>query len=501
MSPKQHVADLMFPHGRFRGRALIAIIRGQWFIRLRWMFLIAASALLILDRIRLPEFERPWAVTVCIGLIGVVNIIWWLAGRHLLKEVYRGAGPSAENLSRGVSFLNAQMTVDLLLLTGILRFSGGIENPMAIFYLFHMLISALLLRPLNAALQGCWALFLYGGLAIGECSGFITPHYPFLNGTAELGVHSDWSYVFAAIGALGAGIFGTLFFTLQISSRLDEQERELFEANRALEQSQEALQELQARRSRFMQTAAHQLKSPLTGIEMLADLIRNGVVDSDGIQDVVRRIIKRCQEAIVQVTELLTLARIGDAAPTRHENASTDPRAVVEKVVARFTDQAQAKDIKLEVNFRQVAGARVRVEEGDLADCVSNLLDNAIKYTADGGSVSVTTSSTPQHVSISVKDTGMGIAEEQVDSVFDPFRRGNLALAANIPGSGLGLAIVREVVEQAHGNVDVRSTVGKGSEFTLSFPRQDATGSRQRVRRIRATTLTSEAASDDADRT
>jgi hypothetical protein len=57
------------------------------------------------------------------------------------------------------------------------------------------------------------------------------------------------------------------------------------------------------------------------------------------------------------------------------------------------------------------------------------------------------------------------------------------------------------VVEQAHGNVDVRSTVGKGSEFTLSFPRQDATGSRQRVRRIRATTLTSEAASDDADRT
>jgi signal transduction histidine kinase len=501
MSPKQHVADLMFPHGRFRARALIAIIRGQWFIRLRWMFLIAASALLILDRIHLPDFKRPWAVAICIGLVGVVNFIWWLVGRHLLGEVYRGVGPSAENLSRVVSFLNAQMTVDLLLLTGILRFSGGIENPMAIFYLFHMLISALLLRPLNAALQGCWALFLYGGLAIGECAGLITPHYPFLNWAAELEIHSDWSYVFTAIGVLGAGIFGTLYFTLQISSRLDDQERELFEANRALEQSQEALQELQARRSRFMQTAAHQLKSPLTGIEMLADLIRNGVVESAGVPDVVRRIIKRCQEAIVQVTELLTLARIGDAAPTRHEKASTDPRSVVEKIVVRFTEQAQAKDIKLEVDFAHATGARARVEQRDLEDCVSNLLDNAIKYTADGGSVSVTTSSTPQRLSISVKDTGMGIAEEQVDSIFDPFRRGNLALAANIPGSGLGLAIVREVIEQAHGNVDVRSTVGKGSEFTLSFPRQDAPGSREKVRGTHATTLTSKTASDNEDRT
>jgi len=68
----------------------------------------------------------------------------------------------------------------------------------------------------------------------------------------------------------------------------------------------------------------------------------------------------------------------------------------------------------------------------------------------------------------------MGIVEESTDELFEPYRRGNLALAADIPGSGLGLAIVREVAEQAGGRIEVRSTVGQGSEFTLSFPRCDA---------------------------
>ena len=85
----------------------------------------------------------------------------------------------------------------------------------------------------------------------------------------------------------------------------------------------------------------------------------------------------------------------------------------------------------------------------------------------------------------------MGIAEDSEDDLFDPFRRGNLALAANIPGSGLGLAIVREIVEQANGRIEVRSAVGQGSEFILSFPQHDALASA--VRRTRATSLDTQA--------
>ena len=114
-----------------------------------------------------------------------------------------------------------------------------------------------------------------------------------------------------------------------------------------------------------------------------------------------------------------------------------------------------------------------------------------VMYTPEGGSVRIAVASDDRSVSISVKDTGMGIAEDSEDDLFDPFRRGNLALAANIPGSGLGLAIVREVVEQANGRIKVRSAIKEGSEFILSFPTHRTPASTSAVRGTRTINLNS----------
>lgn len=93
-------------------------------------------------------------------------------------------------------------------------------------------------------------------------------------------------------------------------------------------------------------------------------------------------------------------------------------------------------------------------------------------------------------MSVTFKDTGMGMAEGNVDDLFDPFRRGNLALASDIPGSGLGLAIVREVVEQAYGRIEVKTAVGRGSEFTLFLPlKQGETATHPTARDTRAASL------------
>jgi len=418
-----------------------------------------------------------------------MNVIWTLVSRDLVSGEHNVGDVPRSVVRRAMVFANAQITVDLLMLTVILRYSGGIENPMAVFYFFHMTIAALLLTPLNALLQGGWALVLYSGLAIGECLGVFEPHYAFLVSTTGSLLYTDWGYVVAGIFVLAAGISGVLFFTLQISRRLDEQEGELRGANEGLRRSQVAIEDLQARRSRFMQTAAHQLKSPLAGIETLAGLIRDKVVPADKSDDILARIMARCEDAIAQVAELLTLARVQEATGARHHTASTEVNEVVRKVTGVFDDQARSQKIALQVEVFGSEGVRASVDERDLEDCVMNLVDNALKYTSEGGSVWVTTGAAPGSVSICIKDTGMGIAEESVDDLFDPFRRGNLALAANIPGSGLGLAIVREVVEQANGRIEVRSAVGEGSEFTLSFPRLGATARPPAVRATRTATL------------
>lgn len=484
MQDTRNPTPRLVPSGALRVGVLLAMVRHHWFIRIRWLITVAIIPLLLIGLWQVPDFKGWVPLMVCLGALALVNLIWSAVGRALVGGADDPEATSPVVVRRATVFANAQMTVDLLLLTLILRYSGGIENPMSVFYLFHMMIAVLLLTPRNANLQGCWALVLYSTLGVGECVGFIHPHYPFLASTVDSGLHTDWLYVLCGIGVLGAAVSGTLYFTWHISKRIDAQERELWEANANLLQSQVAIQDLQARRSRFMLTAAHQLKGPLAGIETLASLISDNVVDAGKTQGIVARIIARCRQAIVQVTELLTLARVQDAPPAKHREARTDVAEVVHKVVGLLAEQAAAKNLVLQVEVSPPgadAGAGgtlcAAIESRDLDDCLTNLVDNAIKYTPEGGSVWVKISSDEHQVMVSVRDTGVGIAEGSEDDIFDPFRRGNLALASNIPGSGLGLAIVREVVEQARGKIEVRSTVGKGSEFTVSFPRHDAQAS------------------------
>lgn len=501
MQTEQGLGKYFFPHGEFRPRVLLALIRHQWFIRMRWIITVLILALLGLDRLYHPGFERPRAVAFCVAALAVFNVIWMTIRRGLLREVARQDVRLPELVGRLVWFVNAQMTVDLLILTVLLRFSGGIESPAVVFYLFHMLIAALLLRPINALLQGCWALLLFGGLVTGEYFGWISPHYPFVPSSVGLAPHANWTHVLGASGALAAGIFGTLYFTLQISSRLDEQEDELRAAVEALERSQAAIKDLQARRSRFMQTAAHQLKSPLAGVQTLTGLIHDGVVPAESIRPTCARIIQRCREGINQVTELLTLARIQQADPEQSRQEVANVRQVVLKLCQRYKPIAEGKQIELRWEVPERRDLLVQVDSASLADCVGNLVDNAIKYTPGPGQITVTVAPgdvlepeggvgpppageeagppAVRTVSVTVSDTGMGIepealatAEDSVGggSIFDAFLRGNKALAAGIRGTGLGLAIVREIVEQAGGRITVRSEPDRGSTFTVTFP-------------------------------
>lgn len=465
-----------------RAAALVTMLRLHWFIRLRWVFLGAAIIVLALERLALPEAQRPLAsLIVVLAVLGGVNL-GWVALSHLLFRRFREE--SSGGPRRYVElFANVQIAVDLLLLTCILRLTGGVENPAAIFYLFHMAITALLLQRWQAILNGLWALTLYAVLVIGEWQAWITPHYGFLPQYA-VELHRKPEFVLSSLAIMACGILGTLYFTLQIAARLHRREQALRDANEALRTSQIAIQDLQERRSRFMQTAAHQLKSPLAVIQTLTELIRGQIVPPEAVAGTCGKIIQRCHEGIAQVTELLTLARVQEGDPARHGRSEVDACAVVRKLCERFKPLADGKQIELTCQVSEDRGLHVNVDQQDLSDCAGNLIENAIKYTPGPGSVTVrvaarTTRAGSEEVSITVTDTGMGINPELLVSVdgtpgqapvFDAFRRGNNALTAGIPGTGLGLSIVREIVEQAGGRIRVSSRPNEGSTFTITFP-------------------------------
>jgi signal transduction histidine kinase len=466
-----------------RVQGLVPMLRLHWFIRLRWIFLGAAVGVLALERFVLKDAERPLALAgILIGL-ALANLAWVIVSNRLFWQVQDDPVAVPARRRQLVIFANAQVAVDLFLLTGILRYTGGAENPLAIFYLFHMAIVAQVLRRWQAILQGAWALLLYALLVVGEWRQWIAPHYEFLPHTSGT-LYTRPEYVVAVLAVVGCGIFGMLYFALHVADQADRRERDLHRANAALNRAQLAIQDLQRRRSRFMQTAAHQLKTPLAVIQTLTDLIRTKVVPPEAIPDTCDKIVRRCQDGMGQVSELLTLARVQDAEPGRHRASEADVRQVVTELCNRFKPLADGKQVELTWLAPEDRDLPAAVDARDLRDCLSNLIDNAIKYTQSPGRVTVTVTykqpaGNPPTVAINVTDTGMGIDPNLLtppdgqaghEPVFDAFRRGNNAILAGIPGTGLGLSIVREVVEQAGGRILLSSRPGQGSSFTVTFP-------------------------------
>jgi signal transduction histidine kinase len=473
-----------------RSSELAIMLRLHWFIRLRWVFLAASVAVLMVERFVTPAATRPVELAVLLALLGVVNIIWTLWSKWLFERYQSTGAALCGRICQIQLHANCQVAVDLLLLTGILRYTGGVESPLALFYLFHMAIVALILRPWQALLQGAWAATLYGGLAIGQYVGLFAPYSAFL--PARPGpLHTDAVGVAVMVGVVACGVFGTLYFTLNIAQRLHMRELQLKRANAALQQSQQAIQDLQRRRSRFMQTAAHQLKSPLAVIQTLTDLIRTNIVPPEAIPGTCEKIVRRCRDGIQQVGELLTLARVQEADPTRYRSAEADVVAVIRDLFQRYRPIAENEQIDLVCRVPDGVRLAVSVDAQDLRDCIGNLIENAIKYTHGPGNVWISVipkrkGERLESVAISVTDTGIGVDPKllRVDEdapdhqpIFEAFRRGQNVIAASIAGSGLGLSIVREVVEQAGGHIHVASSPGRGSSFTVTLPARGTTGS------------------------
>lgn len=498
----------------YRSGTLVSLMRLRWFIRLRWVFVALAFAVLVAERFLMPESHRPWQVGMLIGGVAAINVVWTIVSRLLRVRSQVPQTDEELTIRTAQVFANAQVAIDLLLLTLILRFTGGIESPLMMFYVFHIAISALLLRKSQAILQAAWAVLLYVSVAAGELTGWLTPHFVLLPTLTSPGWYANQHFVVVGVLVHACGVFGVLYFTLQIAARLDKRDRQLLAAYEALHRSKTAIQDLQVRRSRFMQTAAHQLKSPLAVIQTLATLIHDKIVPPEGIPATTAKIVRRCRDGIVQVTELLTLARVEEADPQRHYRARTDVGEVVRKLHRHYAPLAKEKDVRLTCRAPADRDFHVHIDPKDAGDAIGNLIDNAIKYTPGPGLVTVKVArirerkTTPGptglakddyagYVYVCVRDTGIGIepgmlsndGENTAGTVFDAFRRGNNALAAGIPGTGLGLSIVREIVEQVGGRIAVHSRPGHGSTFTIVFPAEREPAVDSAIRDTRASQI------------
>ncbi len=215
----------------------------------------------------------------------------------------------------------------------------------------------------------------------------------------------------------------------------------------------------------FVANISHELRTPIGAMGLLAETI-DGEPDPETVQRLSRRMVAEAGRVSRTIDDLLELARIEFGDETQIELVRLAD--VVGEAVDRLRAAADQREIRIEV---VVDGApAVRGDRRQLVSALSNLLDNAVKFTPAGGVVVVEARVRGASVTLSVTDTGVGIPTRDLDRVFERFYRVDRARSRETGGTGLGLAIVRHVASNHGGEVTVSSREGEGSAFTLVLP-------------------------------
>jgi two-component system sensor histidine kinase SenX3 len=222
----------------------------------------------------------------------------------------------------------------------------------------------------------------------------------------------------------------------------------------------------------FVANVSHELKTPATSLKLLAESLVD-VLDEDpeGARFFVQQLRDETERLATLITDLLDLTRLESEEGIQNPQP-VDVRSVLMAVLARHRPTGRRKNITLSwKRSGRAATYTVRGDETQLTSMFSNLVENAVKYTAPGGRVEVIAASDQSEVVVRVSDTGIGIPESYLTRIFERFYRVDKARSKETGGTGLGLSIVRHIAENHGGLVTVESTPGEGSTFTVHLPR------------------------------
>ena len=219
-------------------------------------------------------------------------------------------------------------------------------------------------------------------------------------------------------------------------------------------------------RQEFTANVSHELKTPLQSIIGSAELMENGIVKEEDIPRFIGHIRKEASRLVFLIDDIIRLSQLDEGAEMPREDVSL--RVLSEEVCETLADAAKLKDVSLEVtgDDGMINGVRRLLYE-----VVYNLCDNAIKYNHPGGKVEIAVARQQDAVQIRVSDTGIGIAPEHQDKVFERFYRVDKSHSKQSGGTGLGLSIVKHAVQYHHGKITVESELNKGTAISVVFPR------------------------------
>jgi signal transduction histidine kinase len=230
------------------------------------------------------------------------------------------------------------------------------------------------------------------------------------------------------------------------------------------------LDELSQMKTEFIATVSHELRTPLSSIHSLSELLQDGrVKDKDKEEELLNVMTDECSRLTRFVHNILDIGKIEQNVKV-YNFLREEIQPIIEEAIALFHGNLITEGISLHKDLPQKT-VMLRIDKDAIKQALTNLIDNAIKYSNDGGEISVRLIENKDDVEIQIQDRGIGISTEVQTKIFDDFFRSPEAIRKSPKGVGLGLRVVKYIMEAHRGEVRIKSQLGEGSVVSLVFPK------------------------------
>ena len=466
------------------------LVRLRVFVAMRWLAILGVIiATLVASLVFNIGFPTVPVYIICF-CVAIYNLVFYFQNRNLKNE------PPGQVRRKAITYSNFHIILDLITITFLIHFTGGIENPFIFYFVFHAIAASISLpyRTTYALATLALALVL---LVVGLEYARWIPHYN-LQGFVDPTLYRKGSYVLPLLVAFSTVLYGATYLTSAISGQLKKRQREVMQLgnellekktaevarekeiqeklSKAYQELSQSLQKLQESQEQLIQaeklsslgqlaaSIAHEVNNPLSGVlvytQLLAKKMKGDSLSKEIALDYLSKMEAELNRSTKLISNLLDFAR---QSPPAFQQINID------EVVNRSFDLAAhtAKMQQIEV-IRELAPALPDIT-GDfdqLQQVCTNLILNAIQAMPGGGKLTLRTSIDKDYEKIEVSDTGYGISPENMRKLFTPFFTTKQA----VKGVGLGLAVSYGIIQRHHGRIEVQSKEKEGTTFIVYLP-------------------------------
>lgn len=420
--------------------------RLAWLINLRWLSIMALLFCVpVADKMFGFKIGFDEITNIAVILLAI-NILYFFIARHFpFKNEYQE-----------LAFLELQIITDLLIISFVIHYSGGIGNPFFFLYIVQVILSGIIFPgKFLPYFNAIFAALLLTVWTILEHL-VMVERYLLRNEPASLSIIITSLLAFYITNFAGIYIINNFLNGYRSLKKIIDQKNV---------QLEKAIKD----RSRTFRFAAHELKSPMIAIQSSLDVVKSLFSDDlrPEVKDMVFKAERRTSQVIDMIKEMIAV--------TQYNLGMEKP--VIQKVdfdewlwntVSHHKEYANKKNIELIYNHPPFP-VIITIDTNGFEKVVSNLVSNALRYTRAGGKVNIEIFVSDLSYGFLVKDNGIGIPKVDMEKIFEEFYRSKNAREAEQIGTGLGLNLVKEIVEHYGGEISVNSELGKGSEFKVEF--------------------------------